>query len=100
MKFLLEIILQIFDISSSPYMSHFFVWKLFLSVQLPLNKQNKNKISKMKSVQNVGKIGFFILLLWTSVKTQSCKQWCQIEEEIKIDGWLFLGHESQQLRSR
>ena len=56
-----------FDKCSSPLMDQFFCVKIpfFSCMRLSTDENIKNlfKTSKMKSVQSVGKIGFFILLI-------------------------------------
>ena len=89
MKFWLKIILQILTFALYPSRISFFAWKWFFQ----LHETHwwwdciKNFMKKLEWVQNAGKIGFFILLMWKSMKTLSCKYWCQIEEEI----WFMAG---------
>ena len=56
-----------FDMCSSPLMDQFFCVKiLFFSCMRLSTDENIKKLfktSKMKSVQSVGKIGFFVLLI-------------------------------------
>ena len=85
-SFWLKIILQILTCAPHPSWISFFVWKSFFfqlhETQYWWEYKKLFKTSKMKSVQSVGKIGFFVLLIWKSVKVLSCYYWCQIEEHI------------------